>query len=85
MGGCQNYGPFLGVHVKGDVDIDVDIDTDSIWNLYSRLQKVGIWIWDDLGWSSFFSRIWGRGEVIFQLSGFYCNGAPFWESMAKGM
>ena len=40
MGGCQNYGPFLGVHVKGDVDIDVDIDTDSIWNLYSRLQKV---------------------------------------------
>ena len=29
MGGCQNCGPFLGVHIKGDMDIDVDIDADS--------------------------------------------------------
>ena len=29
VGGGQNYGPFLGVHIKGDIDIDVDIDTDS--------------------------------------------------------
>ena len=27
MGGSQNYGPSLGVHIKGDVDIEVDIDT----------------------------------------------------------
>ena len=29
MGAYQNYGPFLGVHIKGDIDIDVDVDTDS--------------------------------------------------------
>ena len=29
MDGCQNYGPLLGVHIRGDVDIDVDTDTDS--------------------------------------------------------
>ena len=29
LGGCQNYGPFLGVHIKGDIDINVGIDTDS--------------------------------------------------------
>ena len=29
MGGYQNSGPFLGVHIKGDIDIDVDMDTDS--------------------------------------------------------
>ena len=29
MGGCQRYGPFLGVHIEGEIDIDVDIDTDS--------------------------------------------------------
>ena len=29
LGGCQNYGPFLGVHSKGDIDIDVYVDTDS--------------------------------------------------------
>ena len=29
MGSCQNCGPFLGVHIKEDIDIDVDIDTDS--------------------------------------------------------
>ena len=28
-GSCQNYGPFFGVHIKGDIDIDVDLDTDS--------------------------------------------------------
>ena len=27
--GCQNHDPFLGVHIKGDVEIDTDIDTDS--------------------------------------------------------
>ena len=26
---CGNYGPFMGVHIKGDIDIDVDIDADS--------------------------------------------------------
>ena len=25
MGGCQNYGPFLGVLIEEDIDIDVDI------------------------------------------------------------
>ena len=30
MGGSQNYGPFLGIHIEGDIDIDVDVDTDSI-------------------------------------------------------
>ena len=29
LGGCQNYGPFLGVHIKSDIDIDVDMDTNS--------------------------------------------------------
>ena len=28
IGGGQNEGPLLGVHIKGDIDIDVDIDTD---------------------------------------------------------
>ena len=37
---------------------------------YSRLQKVGIWMWDVLGWFSFFYRLWGWRTVIFQLSGF---------------
>ena len=23
MAGCQNYGPFVGVHIQGDIDIDV--------------------------------------------------------------
>ena len=29
MGGSQNYGPFSGIHIEGDIDIDVDLDTDS--------------------------------------------------------
>ena len=29
MSSCQNCGPFVGVHIQGDVDIDVDIDTGS--------------------------------------------------------
>ena len=29
MGGCQNSGPCLGVHINGDIEINVDIDTDS--------------------------------------------------------
>ena len=39
---------------------------------YGRLRKVGIWIWSDLWWVSFFLRFWGWEMVIFQLSGFYC-------------
>ena len=32
---------------------------------YRRVQKVGIWAWDDLCWLSFFSRRWGwRGGQI---------------------
>ena len=27
---------------------------------YCRVQQVGIWSWDDLGWFSFFSRLWGK-------------------------
>ena len=42
--------------------------------LYSRFEKVGIWAWDDLGWCSFFSRLWGWETVIFQLYSFYCIG-----------
>ena len=35
----------------------------TVW--YSRLQKVGIWIWDDLRWFSFFSRlrVWGYSHI----------------------
>ena len=44
--------------------------------MYSRLQKVGIWIWVVLCWCSFFSRFRGWMIVIFQLSGFYCNYRP---------
>ena len=33
----------------------------------------GIVAWDDLGWLSFFFRLWGWGTVIFQLSGIYCS------------
>ena len=38
---------------------------------YSRLQKVSIWVLNDLGWCSFCSSLWGWGTVIFQLSGCY--------------
>ena len=47
--------------------MDIDIDRYR----YSRLQKVGRWIWDVLCWCSFFSRLWGWGMVLFQISGFY--------------
>ena len=46
--------------------------------VYSRLQKVGIWIWYELCWFSFFSGLWGWGMVIFQLYGFYCNPKRSW-------
>ena len=36
MGGCQNHGPSLGVHMKEDTDIDVDIDTDSYYGWLSK-------------------------------------------------
>ena len=29
LGGCENYGSFFGVHIKGGIDRDVDADTDS--------------------------------------------------------
>ena len=29
MGGCPNCGPFLGVHITGDIDVEIDTDTDS--------------------------------------------------------
>ena len=41
--------------------------------LYSRLQKVGIWIEGDLCWCSFFLLFLNQGAVTFQLSGFYCT------------
>ena len=28
MGGCQDYGPFSGIHIKGDRDLGIDIDVD---------------------------------------------------------
>ena len=31
MCGGQNYGPFLGVHIQGDIDIDVDTDSYYGW------------------------------------------------------
>ena len=52
--------------------MDVDVDIDLAVSACTRLQKVGICIWDDLGWFSF-SRLQGWGTVIFQLSGFYCT------------
>ena len=47
---------------------------------YSRLQKVGIWIWGDLWCLSFFHLWWDQRTGILQLSGFYCkgNGLSFW-------
>ena len=39
--------------------------------LYSRLQTVGIWAWDDLWWSCFFSRLLGWRTV----SGFNCEAS----------
>ena len=39
--------------------------------IYSRLQKVGIFAWDELGWFSFFSKLSGWGTVFLQLYGFY--------------
>ena len=43
---------------------------------YSRPQKVEIWAWDDLRWSSLFPMFWDERTVIFQLSSFYCKGVP---------
>ena len=40
---------------------------------YSRLQKVGIWIWSDLCWFSFFSLCWDQRKVIVQLADFHCE------------
>ena len=37
---------------------------------------MGIWIWDDLGWFSFFSRLWGWETVIFQFAASTVN-LPF--------
>ena len=31
MDSCQNYGPFLGVHIEGDIDIDIDTDSEYGW------------------------------------------------------
>ena len=39
--------------------------------VYSRPQTVGIRAWDDACLSSFLSRLWDCGAVIFQLSSFY--------------
>ena len=36
---------------------------------YSRLQKVGIQVCENLCWFSLFSRLWGWGAIMFQLSG----------------
>ena len=36
MGACQNQGPFLRVHITGEIDIDVDLDTDSESGLLSK-------------------------------------------------
>ena len=43
MGGCQNYGPSLGVHIEGVIDIDVDIDTDSYYGGLSKLWSL-FWV-----------------------------------------
>ena len=53
---------------------DPDLLQSDHWSAvgYSRLQKVGIWAWDDLGWLSYFSRFWCWGTVIFLLCNFYC-------------
>ena len=48
MGGCQNYGPFLGVHLEGDIDIDVHIDTDSRYGWLSKLWSLST-IWHYVG------------------------------------
>ena len=39
--------------------------------VYSRLRKVGIWAWDDVGMCSFFLSFWDQRTVIFQLSGLF--------------
>ena len=40
---------------------------------YSRLQKVGIWMWDDFGCFCLLSLVWTWRIFIFQLSGFNCT------------
>ena len=51
-------------YIDVELVLDVDIDTSRYRYRvrYSRLQKVGIWAWRDLGWLSFFSRLWGWGD-----------------------
>ena len=44
MGGCLNYGPFLGVHIKGDMDI-VDVETDSKSGWLSKIMKIMVPFW----------------------------------------
>ena len=34
MGGCHNYGPFLGIHIKGDIDVDVDRWLSKLWSFF---------------------------------------------------
>ena len=43
----------------------------TIGESYSRLQRVGIGMWDDLGWFSFCLVVWAWRTVIFQFSGFH--------------
>ena len=43
MGGCQNDGRFLAVHISGGIGIDVDMDTDTqVWVVVKIL--VHFWV-----------------------------------------
>ena len=45
MGSCPNYGSFLGVHTKGDIDIDVDIDTVRYRFIMLVVVKIMVAFW----------------------------------------
>ena len=44
---------------------------EALYIIYMWLQKVGIWIWDDLGALFLPSMVWVWRTVMFQLSDFY--------------
>ena len=62
MGGCQNHGPFLGVHTTGGIDIDVDVDTQhgwlsKFWSLFGSNEDIDVDI-DADSESGWLSKLW---------------------------
>ena len=61
--------PALGAALERQ---NVKANVSISWANYSRLQQVGIWMWDALGCFSFFLWFGLGGQSYSQLSGFYC-------------